>query len=797
MAKTASKKVKIDAAVKDLMEKAMKQPREQYTLPKFELQVLINLIQDLVDKAPGGIVQLVIDLFCGAGGTSEGIERATYFDKKNSCIIAGINHDKKAIYSQSKNHKYAYYTDEDIRFANLTPIIDLINTLRKLFPQCPIIIWASLECTNHSNAKGGLARDPDSRTLPWDLYRYIEAIKPEGIWIENVKEFTEWGPMMERVVLAKGKTKKSMRSPIPRHLEDAFFAEKIEKGFICSCSLEMIKVKKKIVGFRPEWVPIKDLKGTYYLPWKDTVDAYGYHNQERILNAADYGAPTNRRRLFLIFMLNGWPITFPHPTHAKSPKKGDMFDPGLKKHVAVRTCLDFSIEGRSVFDEGHVESEKTWDRVYEGLIKFVAGGKEAFMTQRNGGTALSRIYGVDDPARTVTTTGGNQELVQAFLFKNNSSHNNTQVNKGSSVDEPAPTITAMPTVGLIQPFMIKYMGNNAKTGSNPGLSIDNPANTITAQPRLGLIQPYFIARYNNNSDGTVNKGSSIDEPAPTIMTVPALALVKADFIMNYYSNGGGTASLDKASPTVTTKDRMALVSPKFILNYQGQSHSNSVEEPAPTLMTKEKLALMNIKYFMYRAYSAGGRTGSVDQPEGSVVTNPKTALMEVQGWIMDTHYENVGTGLEEPGSTITANRKWSYLMNPSWFGSVGSTDDPAVTIIARQDKAPIYLLSVSESKYSLAVPVFDDDPEIVVKIKEFMAIYNIYDIKKRMLLVPELLQIQSFPVDYYLAGSKTDQKKFIGNAVPPVVARAIAESMYLPIVEHICKIRNIQLNQAA
>lgn len=748
---TKNKKVVIDPELKALAEEAVKAKREQYKLPKFDMDKLLKHIQSVVDHAPGGVVQLVIDLFCGAGGTSEGIEQAKYFDKKNSVIIAGINHDKKAIFSQSVNHPLAYYTDEDIRFANLIPICELVEILRKMFPQCPIILWASLECTNHSNAKGGLSRDPDSRTLPWDLYRYIGTIKPEGIWIENVKEFSEWGPMMERIMLVKGKTKKSLKNPVPRHLEDQFYAEKLQKGYICSCP---IAKGNKPGECKPEWVPIKDLKGTYYLPWKNKVDRYGYHNQERILNAADFGAPTNRRRLFLIFMLKGWPITFPHPTHCKTPKKGDLFDPGLKPHVPVKTCLDFTVEGRSIFDDGHVESENTWLRVYEGLVKFVAGGKDAYMVQRNGGNPPARIFPVDEPARTVTTTGGNQELVQAF--------------------------------------MIKYMGNNQKTGANPGLSIENPANTITVQPRLGLVQPYFLTKYNSShNNSSVNKGASIEEPAPTITTRSGVGLIKADFLMNYYTNGGGTSSLHKSGPTLTTKDRSALISPKFFMNHQGE------DEPTFSPITKEKMAEMDVKYFLYRAYSNSGFHGSIEEPDGAVVTNPKTSLMEVEGWIMDTHYDNIGTDLNEPGNTITANRKWSYLMNPSWFGSVGSTEDPAMTIVARQDKAPIYLLSVSETKYSLAIPVFEDDPEIVVKIKEFMAIYNIYDIKKRMLLVPELLKIQSFPDNYYLAGSKTDQKRYIGNAVPPLVARAIAEGMYLPLVEHICKIRNIHLKQAA
>lgn len=662
--------------------------KSKYQLPEFNQEKLLQHIQSLVDKAPGGVVQLVIDLFCGAGGTSEGIEQARYRGIKNSVVIAGINHDKKAIYSQAVNHPLAYYTDEDIRFANLKPIADLVTLLRKLFPQCPILIWASLECTNHSNAKGGMARDPDSRTLPWDLYRYIETLNPDGIWIENVKEFAEWGPMMERIVLEKGETRKSLKNPIPRHLEDEFYADKIAKGFTAYCPLEWLKdgQKKKTGEFRPEWVPIRDLKGIYYLDWKKKVDAYGYHNQQRIINAADHGAPTNRKRLFLLFMRTGWPITFPHPTHAKKPKEGDLFDPYLKPHVPVKTCLDFSVEGRSVFEDGHVDSIKTWERLYEGLIKFVAGGEDAY-----------------------------------YLMKYNSSHNNTSVNKGASINEPSPTIT----------------------------------------------------------------------------TMSGVALIKTDFIDVIYGKGYAS-SMEDAAPTVRTKDGMALVNPNFFLvNQQGQSTANSVDQPSPTLLTKEKLSLVGVKHFIYKAFSNSGYHGSIDEPEGTVLTNPKSALVQVDGYVMSTNYDNIGSALNEPAHTITANRKWSYLINPSWFGSLGSTDKPAVTIVARQDKAPIYLLSVSETQYSLAIPVFETDPEIVVKIKEFMALYNIYDIKKRMLMVPELLQIQSFPKDYFLAGTKTDQKKFIGNAVPPVVARAIAESMYLPLVEHICKTLNIQLKLAA
>lgn len=637
--------------------------RNKYQLPEFNEAEFLTRIDQMVKAAPYNIMQFVIDLFCGAGGTSEGIEQAQYLGVKSAVIIAGINHDKKAIYSQAVNHPGAYYTDEDIRFANLDPLERLVRKLRKLYPQCPIILWASLECTNHSNAKGGLSRDPDSRTLPWDLYRYIERLKPDGIWIENVKEFSEWGPMMPRTVLEKGKTKKRLQDPIPEHLEEEFYRNKIENGYVAYCTLDVTdftKKKKKhtetetVPQIKPEWVIIKQLKGTYYLDWVETVKKYGYGYSHRILNAADFGAPTNRRRFFPIFMKKGWPISFPHPTHSASPKPGDMFDPGLLPHVPVKTCLDFEVEGRSIFEPGHIDSENTEKRILEGLIKFVAGGKKAYKQHRASGTS-------------------------------------------------------------------------AKI-----------------------------------------EGKQIDR-----------------FLDVIYGNGFAS-SMERSAPTVRCKDGLSLVDINFLLNYRGTA--NSIEETSPTLMTKEKLASMTIKYFICRQYSGGGQLGSIDDPESALTTVPKSSLMElVKPWIMDTHFGNIGSDINETANVITANRKWSYLINPSWFGSVSSVENPSIVIVARQDKAPVYLVAVDESNYSLMIPVLETDSPTMIAIKEFMVLYNIKDIKKRMLMVKELLKIQSFPEDYYLAGGVTDQKKFIGNSVAPKVARAISESMHSVMVPFLIK----------
>lgn len=730
-----------------LTKKKNKGKKVEYVLPEFNLEKLFNHIQECVDKAPFGMLGLVIDLFCGAGGTGEGIEQAVNKEGcKSYVVIAGINHDLKAIYSHAVNHPLAYYSTEDIRTAKLGFISSLVDYCRERWPQCKIILWGSLECTNHSNAKGGMSRDADSRTLAWHLFRYIEVLNPDGIWIENVKEFYEWGPVIEKVVMKKEQASVTICEAIENELE--FYNEKINDGWILTCPLDKKKKKKlelTIPPLRPVFIPVKSLKGTYYKPWRDKVKAYGYNCEEWFLNAADYGVPQNRKRFFPIFMKIGEKITKPVQTHAKDPEKCPIAD--CKQHVPIRTCLNLDEEGDSIFSPGKIKSDESYKRFLNGLIKFVAGGKSEFIAQRNSGEPLSKIFFTDKPSRTITSTGGNQQLVQMdwFITKYGSDDKNA-ANPGHSIDEPSRTITTMNHFALtgVEYFITKYMGNNEKTGSNNGKSIDEPSNTIATSNRLGL--------------------------------------VKAEFIDVIYGNGT-PSSLETASPSVRTKDGLRLVMPEFILNYQGKSDSNSLDEASPTVMTKEKLGLVDVEYFIVNNYTGGGQTNSIDDVSPAVTTNHKSNLAHIEPFISVGHFDRVGSNINDPSPTITANRKHHIIINPSYHGNPISIDEPSVTVIARQDKSPLYLMIVEKEDNGdklewFGVPVMKGDSETVIKIKEFMALYLIKDIKMRMLMVIELLRIQSFPEDYYLAGSHTDKKKFIGNAVPVLLAKCIAEAMH-------------------
>lgn len=206
---------------------------------------------------------LYIDLFCGAGGTSTGINSARLNGEQCAEVIACVNHDANAIASHSSNHPDALHFTEDIRTLELSPLVSHLQKCRAENPDALTVLWASLECTNFSRAKGGQPRDADSRTLAEHLFRYIEVIVPDYIQIENVEEFMSWGEVDEN-----GK-------------------------------------------------PISMDKGKSYLRWVRNVKRYGYNFEHRILNAADYGAYTSRKRFFGIFARKGLPIYSQNPHTAK------------------------------------------------------------------------------------------------------------------------------------------------------------------------------------------------------------------------------------------------------------------------------------------------------------------------------------------------------------------------------------------------------------------------------------------------------------------------------------------------
>jgi DNA (cytosine-5)-methyltransferase 1 len=451
---------------------------------------------------------LYIDLFCGAGGTSTGVENARRKGEKCAKVIACVNHDANAIASHAANHPDALHFTEDIRTLRLSPLVERINIMKRVHPDALVVLWASLECTNFSKAKGGQPRDADSRTLAEHLFRYIDAILPEYIQIENVEEFMSWGDLDEN-----GK-------------------------------------------------PVSKDKGRKYLQWVEHVKQYGYNFKYRILNAADYGAYTSRKRFFGIFAKGDLPIVFPAPTHSKTGSR-DMFN-SFQKWKPVKDCLDFSDEGESIFDRKKDLVEASLDRILSGLVKFVAGGKNAFLLKYNSMSQQKKY-------------------------------------KASGVDDPCPTISTQGRLNLVQTsFISKYYSGQP---DSKNLSIEEPAGTVTTKDHHSLINTKFLMSYYGNGNS-----HSLNSPSPVVTTKDRLAYINSRFIMNNYFGGGQVSDINKPCSAITTVPKCNLISCQpWIMNTNFRNVGSSIQEPASVITANRKW-----HYLMNPQFRSKG--GSTDAP---------------------------------------------------------------------------------------------------------------------------------------------------------------------------------------
>ena len=426
---------------------------------------------------------LYIDLFCGAGGTSTGVEAARIGGNKCAKVIACVNHDANAIASHAANHPDALHFTEDIRTLDIAPLAAHVADCRTQYPDAKVVLWASLECTNFSKAKGGQPRDADSRTIAEHLFRYIESIKPEYIQIENVEEFMSWGDMDEH------------GHPISRY------------------------------------------RGRSFIAWMNHIHQYGYQFHYRLLNAADFGAYTSRKRFFAIFSKNGMPTAFPVQTHAR--EGFECFGETIyRKWKPVREVLDLTDEGASIFTRQKPLCEKTLERIYAGLIKFVAGGKDAFLIKYNSMNQASKYV-------------------------------------APGIDAPCPTVACQNRLGIAKvQFLSKHFSGDP---DSKNLSIEQPAGTITCKDHHSFITAYYGNGHNH----------SVEEPSPTATTKDRFGLVTTKFYQNEYSGGGQISSIDEPNPAVLTTPKQKLVSVRqYLLNPQFQSAGGSIDKPCFTLIAR-------------------------------------------------------------------------------------------------------------------------------------------------------------------------------------------------------------------
>lgn len=741
-----------------------------------------------------GSLVAYIDLFCGGGGTTEGIEQAHYRKRKLASVIIGINHDDVAIACHKVNHPNTLHLIEDVRIVNLKPIKEMVAAIRAALPYIKLGLWMSAECTHHSNAKGGDSRDADSRSLADVIFKYMRAIKPDIIQVENVVEFRSWGPLKQKVLNIDADVLGGWPEQF-LHDEHGMLFSKNGKVWVDITGLAYKTQKKNKkdthAPVAPWMVPIKERVAEYFNDWMAKMRRLKYLDEDRNINSADVGALTSRNRYYGQ-MSKRIPIAWPLQTHAKDPAK-HLTKTGAEmlKHRAVREALDMDDKGDSIFVPGRIEAMATYIRVLKGGIKFIAGGEEEYRKRRD-----AYVEGITPLATKGEACDENvgEDSGEGFMVKYNSS----VPDKGSydnSIFEFGEACPAVPTRNMFAKVGVEFLPFITQFNNNcVGTSVDDVCNALTQKEKFALT---FMQQRNGGDPN--RKVFSVEKPARTVTcTGGNMQVVNAEeflpFLSNYHGNGHNCHSVDAAAPAACAADCHAVVHPQaFIVSPIGQNKGFSTEGACGTITATRRHwhYLAQGQPFIVRDFSGGGQIASVDEAAGALPTVPKMNIVSPEAWIMNTSYNNVGSDIDDPSNALLTSRHHPYVVhNEAWlfdhqYGNVGSsTEKPSPAIIASQNKKPLHLAQVEFAEGSaVGIVIYKDDKPAVRELKLFMAVMGIVDIKMRMLKETELLPIQGFPRDYFekvramgIKVTVTNAKKYIGNAVEVTTAKKLAEA---------------------
>ncbi len=371
-----------------------------------------------------------------------------------------------------------------------------------------------------------------SRASAWLIMNWLEKLYVRNVLIENVPEFMEWGPLG-----ADGR-------------------------------------------------PIKSMKGAYYQQFISMLKV-NYNVKEQILNAADYGDATTRKRLFIIARRpKRTAIYFPEPTHAKDALAQPHLYAKREQWRTAREVIDWSLEGTSIFNRKRPLSPNTMRRIMVGLQKY--GGLSSFIlpNRHNNDDGTARVNdakSVDAPMPSLTATSSDIHLVEPYIVPVNHGKNDTRTH---SVARPMPTVTGVDAWALAEPYVVVLRNNS------DAHSVDEPLRTLTTGGNMGVAEPYFI-----NMKGT-STALDIKKPFPTITTKEHLAVCEP-FLVKYYKGSDG-ASIDEPMPSITANyEHLGLASP-FLIKYHGshkgktdgERRSHSLDEPLTTLDTSNRFGLV-------------------------------------------------------------------------------------------------------------------------------------------------------------------------------------------------------------
>ncbi|MGC1020222.1 DNA cytosine methyltransferase [Pantoea agglomerans] len=643
--------------------------------------------------------EIIVDNFAGGGGASTGIEMAI-----GRSVDIAINHDPNAIAMHTTNHPETLHYCESV--FDIDPIAATAGA--------PVgLAWFSPDCRHFSKAKGSKPVKREIRGLAWIVIRWALAKRPRVVMLENVEEFKTWGPLLP-----------SEDRPDPARSGETFAA------FVGMLSTG-------IAAEHPALDEVCDFLqiGRHSADAHRLISGLGYTVEHRELRACDYGAPTIRKRFFMVMRCDGKPVAWPEPTHA-DPKSLAVQTGHRKPWRTAAECIDWSIPCPSIFERTKPLAENTLKRIARGIQRFVIDNPTPFIVKCNHTSNRTKYdcfrgQPLNEPLKTITQTHG-YAVVTPHLTKFRTGAT------GQNLDGPVPTITAGSSIrpggnghalGMVSARLTPFIaGAGGSEYQGKPRNCNKPVHKVLKASRACLIAPVIARQFGNSI------GHKVDKPVGTVTAGGGgkSALISPTLIQVGYGERPGQApralDLHKPAGTVTAGGNKFAIISAFLAKHFGGNYTgpgSSMDAPAHTVTTTDHHALVTSNLIKFR----GTNTGQPTDTPLHTITACGTHLGEVRAFLMKYYgNETGGVNLTEPLGTVTTNDRLGLV-------TVDGAD------------------------------------------------YQIVDIGMRMLQPHELYAAQGFPswyvIDRDYRGTKYAKDKQVarcGNAVPPPFAEALVRA---------------------
>lgn len=443
-------------------------------------------------------------------------------------VDVAVNHDTEAVSLHTANHPQTRHYCSDVFEVDPITVTD---------GQPVGLLWASPDCKHFSKAKGGKPVSKKIRSLAWVVVKWAKAVRPRVICLENVEEFQTWGPLAD------------------------------------------------------DGRPCPQRKGQTFALWKKQLQNLGYQVEHRELRACDYGAPTIRKRLFLVARCDGQPIVWPSPTHAQPDARGKV-PAGMKPWRTAADCIDWTVPAPSIFERTKPLADTTCRRIAKGIVRYVVNTAEPFVVTNTTGHPGAPI---SEPVRTVTT-GGHHALCVPTLIQTGYGERPGQQPRVPGLEKPLGTVVAGQKHALVTAFLAKHY-----TGV-VGSSLAAPMGTATTVDHHSLITAHMVTIDNQSSAGG---HSAATAPLKTTVTENRHALVTSHMIKLRGDNVGAPAT--DPVHTISAQGTHHGEVRAFLVKYYGTDQDPAMREPLHTVTTKDRFGLVLVHGEPYAIVDIGLR----------------------------------------------------------------------------------------------------------------------------------------------------------------------------------------------